>query len=171
MSRREQGRTHASGRSRRVNPQPPVVINPQPPVVNLQPHVVNLQPHVVNPNPLFGSSSESDAVEEARSPSNDGYNNARSPSNDGYNNASDSDNMTLSKMQEKGLQERSERRRREKGKSKVRINRNRETYVPILDGPRPGGPEIVDLLISYDTHVAGEVWVTGNVSYLTIFHN
>lgn len=49
-----------------------------------------------------------------------------------------------------------------KGKEKVVIQRRWDVYVPELDGPRPGGPDISDLLISYDAHVASDVWSYGS---------
>ena len=45
-----------------------------------------------------------------------------------------------------------------KGKEKVKINRSRDKFVPLLKGQRPGGPVCDELHISYDAHVARNVW-------------
>lgn len=69
-------------------------------------------------------------------------------------------------LQHSDEREEARARRKEKGKQKVVINPRRDRYVPQLDGPRPGGPQIPELLISYDAHVACFLWTNATVSYV-----
>ncbi len=85
-------------------------------------------------------------------------------------NSSDSGNDTLADFiisREKG-KEKAQGKQKAKGKEKVKINPRRDRYVPCLSESKPGGPEIPDLLISYEGHVTCHLWDNAGVSAFVV---